>query len=42
MNTSLDGDFMLFGENMYLKPKGIDIDKIKVIVRNTVENRAFL
>lgn len=31
MNTSLDGDFMLFGENMYLKPKGIDIDKIKVI-----------
>lgn len=31
MNTSLDGDFMLFGENLYLKPKGIDIDKIKVI-----------
>lgn len=31
MNTALDGDFLLFGENLYLKPKGIDIDKIKVI-----------
>ena len=31
MNTSLDGDFVLFGENLYLKPRGIDIDKIKVV-----------
>lgn len=31
LNTSLDGDFILFGENLYLKPKGIDIDKIKVV-----------
>lgn len=31
MNTQLDGDFILFGENLYLKPKGIDIDKIKVV-----------
>lgn len=31
MNTSIDGDFVLFGENLYLKPQGIDIDKIKVM-----------
>ena len=31
LNTSLDGDFVMFGENLYLKPFGIDIDKIKVI-----------
>lgn len=31
LNISLDGDFCLFGENLYLKPKNIDIDKIKVL-----------
>ncbi len=31
LNTSLDGDFCLFGENVYLKPKNVDIDKIKVV-----------
>ncbi len=31
LNTTLDGEFCLFGENLYLKPKNIDIDKIKVV-----------
>lgn len=31
LNTKLDGEFCLFGENLYLKPKNVDIDKIKVI-----------
>ena len=31
LNTTLDGEFCLFGENLYLKPKNISIDKIKVI-----------
>ncbi len=31
LNTNLDGEFCLFGENLYLKPKNIDIDKIKII-----------
>lgn len=31
LNITLDGDFMLFGENLYLKPKNIDIDKIKTL-----------
>ncbi len=31
LNTSLDGDFVSFGERLYLKPHGIDIDKIKVL-----------
>lgn len=30
LNISLDGEFVLFGDNLYLKPNGIDIDKIKV------------
>lgn len=31
LNTKLSGEFLLFGENLYLKPESIDIDKIKVI-----------
>ena len=31
LNTTLNGEFCLFGENLYLKPQSIDIDKIKVI-----------
>lgn len=31
LNTALDGEICVFGENLYLKPKGIDIDKIKVL-----------
>lgn len=31
LNTQLNGDFVLFGDNLYLKPEGIDIDKIKVV-----------
>lgn len=31
LNVNLDGEFCLFGENLYLKPKCIDIDKIKVV-----------
>lgn len=31
LNTKLDGEFCLFGENLYLKPKNVDIDKIKVV-----------
>lgn len=31
LKVHLDGEFCLFGENLYLKPRGIDIDKIKVV-----------
>lgn len=31
LNITLDGEFCMFGENIYLKPKNIDIDKIKVV-----------
>ncbi|MGN0108078.1 MAG: RsmF rRNA methyltransferase first C-terminal domain-containing protein [Hominilimicola sp.] len=31
LNTTLDGEFCLFGENLYLKPENINIDKIKVV-----------
>ena len=31
LTTHLQGEFLLFGENLYLKPEGINIDKIKVI-----------
>lgn len=31
LNLSLDGSFAEFGENLYLLPYGIDIDKIKVV-----------
>lgn len=31
LNTTLEGEFCLFGENLYLKPKNIDIDKIKSV-----------
>ncbi|MCC8161253.1 MAG: RsmF rRNA methyltransferase first C-terminal domain-containing protein [Oscillospiraceae bacterium] len=31
LNISLNGEFCLFGENLYLKPKNIDIDKIKTV-----------
>lgn len=31
LNTILDGEFCLFGENLYLKPKNINIDKIKTV-----------
>lgn len=31
LNTRLDGEFCLFGEQLYLKPATIDIDKIKVV-----------
>lgn len=31
LNTNLDGDFVFFGDNLYLKPVGINIDKIKVL-----------
>lgn len=31
LNTKLSGEFLLFGENLYLKPESIDIDKIKAI-----------
>ena len=31
LNTTLHGEFCLFGENLYLKPKNINIDKIKVV-----------
>lgn len=31
LNTELDGEFCLFGEQLYLKPKCIDVDKIKVV-----------
>ncbi len=30
LNTALDGEFCMFGENLYLKPRDINIDKIKV------------
>lgn len=31
LNVTLNGEFCLFGEQLYLKPKNIDIDKIKTI-----------
>ena len=31
LKTTLDGEFVLFGDNLYLKPEGIDIDKIRVV-----------
>lgn len=31
LNVTLNGEFFLFGEQLYLKPKNIDIDKIKTI-----------
>lgn len=31
LNIRLDGEFCMFGENLYLIPKSIDIDKIKVL-----------
>lgn len=31
LNINLDGEFVLFGENMYLKPAGVNIDGVKVI-----------
>lgn len=31
LDTELNGDFCLFGERLYLKPQGIDIDKIKIV-----------
>lgn len=31
LNTQLNGDFKLFGDNLYLLPQNLDIDKIKVL-----------
>ena len=31
LNTELDGEFCLFENSFYLKPKCIDVDKIKVV-----------
>lgn len=31
LNVTFNGEFCLFGEQLYLKPKNIDIDKIKTI-----------
>lgn len=31
LNVTLNGEFCLFGEQLYLKPKNIDIDKIKTV-----------
>lgn len=31
LTVKLDGEFYQFGENLYLLPRGIDIDKIKVL-----------
>ena len=31
LNTTLNDEFCLFGENLYLKPESIDIDKIKTV-----------
>ncbi len=31
LNIDLDGEFLLFGENLYLKPTGVNIDGIKVV-----------
>lgn len=31
LNIHLDGEFISFGDNLYLKPANIDIDKIKVL-----------
>ncbi|MBE7016059.1 MAG: NOL1/NOP2/sun family putative RNA methylase [Ruminococcaceae bacterium] len=32
LNCNLEGEIIDFGENLYLMPKGIDIDKIKVLL----------
>ena len=31
LNTKLDGDFVLFGENLYLKPASVPIDGVKTV-----------
>lgn len=31
LKITLDGEFVLFGDNLYLKPQGINIDKIRVV-----------
>lgn len=31
LNTNLNGEFILFGENLYLKPAGVNLDGIKVL-----------
>ena len=31
LNVSLDGEFVLFGENLYLKPAGVPIDGVKTV-----------
>ena len=31
LNVKLNGEFVLFGENLYLMPDGVDIEKIKVL-----------
>jgi len=31
LKTVLDGEFVLFGDNLYLKPAGLDIEKIRVV-----------
>lgn len=31
LNVTLDGEFVLFGDNLYLKPQGINVDKIRVV-----------
>ena len=31
LNVKLTGEFILFGENLYLVPDGVDIEKIKVL-----------
>ena len=31
LNIKLDGDFVLFGENLYLKPAGVSVDGIKTV-----------
>ena len=31
LNIELDGEFLLFGENLYLKPKGVCVDGIKTV-----------
>ena len=31
LNTNINGEFVLFGENLYLKPAGVNLDGIKVV-----------
>lgn len=31
LNTELEGEFVFFGDKLYLKPGGLDIDKIKIV-----------